>query len=85
MAEQKGATVAQIAIAWVLSRGEDIVPVIGARRREQLADMLGALDVTLTAADLARIEEVVPANAAAGERYAPAAMAQLDSERHTAV
>lgn len=81
VAEQKGVTVAQIAIAWVLSRGEDIVPVIGARRREQLADMLGALDVTLTAVDMARIEEAVPANAAAGERYAPPAMAQLDSER----
>ncbi|MET7455362.1 aldo/keto reductase [Streptomyces sp. NPDC005574] len=81
VAEGKGVSVAQIAIAWVLSRGEDIVPLIGARSRERLAESLGALDVTLDAADLTAIEEAVPAGAAAGERYAPAAMAHLDSER----
>ncbi|MEU4154489.1 MULTISPECIES: aldo/keto reductase [unclassified Streptomyces] len=81
IAEQKGASVAQIAIAWVLSRGEDIVPLVGARTRERLSEALGALDVTLDAADLAAIEEAVPADAAAGERYAPAQMAMLDSER----
>jgi aryl-alcohol dehydrogenase-like predicted oxidoreductase len=81
IAENKGASVAQIAIAWVLSRGDDIVPLIGARSRERLAESLGALDVVLDAADLAAIEEAVPADAAAGERYAPAAMAHLDSER----
>ncbi|TDT41127.1 aryl-alcohol dehydrogenase-like predicted oxidoreductase [Streptomyces sp. BK208] len=80
-AEAKGVTVAQIAIAWVLAQGEDIVPLIGARTRERLAESLGALDVTLDAADLAAIEEAVPAGAAAGERYAPAALAHLDSER----
>ncbi|WNM35006.1 aldo/keto reductase [Streptomyces sp. Li-HN-5-11] len=81
IAEQKGITVAQTAIAWVLSRGEDIVPLIGARTRQRLTEALGALDVTLDEADLAAIEEAVPADAAAGERYPEAAMAHLDSER----
>lgn len=81
IAEQKGVSVAQIAIAWVLSRGEDIVPLVGARTRERLGEALGALDVILDAADLAAIEAAVPADAAAGERYAPAQMAMLDSER----
>lgn len=81
IAEQKGVTVAQTAIAWVLSRGDDIVPLIGARTRERLSEALGALDVTLDAADLTAIEEAVPADAAAGERYPEAQMAHLDSER----
>ncbi|NGN68479.1 aldo/keto reductase [Streptomyces sp. A7024] len=81
VAEAKGATVAQIAIAWVLARGEDIAPVIGARRRERLAESLGALDVSLDEADLAAIEAAVPAEAVAGERYAPDQMAMLDSEK----
>nr|WP_190179769.1 aldo/keto reductase [Streptomyces naganishii] len=81
VADGKGVSVAQIAIAWVLSRGEDIVPLIGARTRERLDEALGALDVTLDAADLAAIEEAVPADAAAGERYPRAQMAHLDSER----
>ncbi|QIJ62472.1 aldo/keto reductase [Streptomyces sp. JB150] len=81
IAEHKGVSVAQIAIAWVLSRGEDIVPLIGARRRDRLAEALGALDVTLDAADLAAVEEAVPADAVVGERYAAAQMADLDSER----
>ncbi|GGW38342.1 aldo/keto reductase [Streptomyces lucensis JCM 4490] len=81
IAERKGATVAQTAIAWVLSRGEDIVPLIGARTRERLGESLGALDVTLDAADLTAIEEAVPADAAAGDRYPAVQMAHLDSER----
>ncbi|ELS53056.1 aldo/keto reductase [Streptomyces viridochromogenes] len=81
IAEQKDVSVAQIAIAWVLSRGEDIVPLVGARTRERLGEALGALDVTLDAADLAAIEDAVPADAAAGERYAAEQMAMLDSER----
>jgi len=81
IAEQKGVPVAQIAIAWVLSRGADIVPLIGAKTRARLGEALGALDVTLDAADLAAVEAAVPADAAAGERYAPAQMAMLDSER----
>ncbi|MFJ2442833.1 aldo/keto reductase [Streptomyces sp. NPDC087658] len=81
IAEQKGITVAQTAIAWVLSRGEDIVPLIGARRRDRLAEALGALEVTLDAGDLAAIERSFPAGAAAGDRYPAAAMSELDSER----
>ncbi|MFI8822618.1 aldo/keto reductase [Streptomyces sp. NPDC053431] len=81
VADAKGVTVAQIAIAWALSRGEDVVPLIGARRRDRLAEALGALDVTLDAADLAAIETAVPADAAAGSRYPENQMAHLDSER----
>ncbi|WP_193507782.1 aldo/keto reductase [Streptomyces coeruleorubidus] len=79
IAEQKGVSVAQIAIAWALSRGEDIVPLVGARRRDRLTEALGALDVTLDAADLAAIEEAVPPGAAAGDRYPAAQMAHLES------
>jgi aryl-alcohol dehydrogenase-like predicted oxidoreductase len=81
IAQDKGTTTAQLAIAWVLSRGEDIVPLVGARRRERLHEALGALDVELTDEDLARIEEAVPPDAAAGDRYAAPQMAMLDSER----
>lgn len=81
VAEERGASVAQTAIAWVLSRGEDIVPLVGARRRDRLTEALGALDITLSAADVAAIEEAVPAGAAAGERYPAAQMSHLDSER----
>ncbi|CAL9578074.1 Aldo-keto reductase YhdN [Streptomyces sp. enrichment culture] len=78
IAEGKGVSVAQVAIAWVLSRGTDIVPLVGARTRERLGEALGALDVTLDAADLAAIEEAVPAGAAAGERYPQAQMAHVE-------
>ena len=81
VAEAKDATVAQIAIAWALSRGDDVVPLVGARRRERLTEALGALDTDLNADDLARIEEAIPAGAAAGERYQAEQMAVLDSER----
>ncbi|MCX4453940.1 aldo/keto reductase [Streptomyces sp. NBC_01340] len=81
IAEQKGVSVAQIAIAWVLSRGEDIVPLVGARTRERLTEALGALDVTLDDADLAAIEQAVPADAAAGDRYPAAQMAHLGTDR----
>lgn len=81
IAVAKGATVAQIAIAWVLSRGSDIVPLVGARRRDRLQESLGAQDLALTADDLARIDQAVPPNAAAGERYSAPLMATLDSER----
>lgn len=80
VAEEREASVAQIAIAWVLSRGEDIVPLVGARRRDRLTEALGALDVALDADDLAAIEQAVPADAAAGERYPAEQMAHLDSE-----
>jgi aryl-alcohol dehydrogenase-like predicted oxidoreductase len=81
IADAKGATVAQIAFAWVLSRGGDIVPLIGARRRDQLEEALGALGLELSPEDLARIERAVPPDAAAGDRYAAPQMADLDSER----
>ena len=81
VAGEKGATVAQAAIGWVLARGEDIVPLVGARRRDRLSEALGALDLTLSAADMARIEQAVPAGAVAGERYNTHQMAMLDSER----
>jgi aryl-alcohol dehydrogenase-like predicted oxidoreductase len=69
VAEAKGISVAQAAIGWVLAQGTDIVPLVGARRRERLAEALGALSLPLTAADLAQIEQVVPAEAVAGTRY----------------
>jgi aryl-alcohol dehydrogenase-like predicted oxidoreductase len=81
IAEGRNVTVAQLAIAWVLAQGADIVPVIGARRRDRLEEALKAAEVTLTPEDLAALEEVVPKGAAAGERYAPAQMAHLDSEQ----
>jgi pyridoxine 4-dehydrogenase len=81
VAEGKGATPAQAAIAWVLSRGEDIVPLVGARRRDRLTEALGALDLYLTDEDLATIERAVPADQAAGDRYDPRQMAMLDSEK----
>jgi aryl-alcohol dehydrogenase-like predicted oxidoreductase len=84
IAEGKGATVAQIAIAWVLSRGTDIVPVVGARRRDRLVETLGALPVTLSDQELARIEQAIPHGAAAGARYNTHSWAMLDSERPTA-
>ncbi|MFB7862374.1 aldo/keto reductase [Streptomyces sp. NPDC056069] len=85
VAAAKGVTVAQVAIAWVLAQGPrhgaDIVPLIGARRRDRLAEALGALDVTLDTAELASIEAAVPAGAAAGARYPENQMAHLDSEQ----
>lgn len=81
VANAKGLTVAQTAIAWVSAQGEDIVPLVGARRRDRLSEALGSADVALTASDLAEIETAVPKGAAAGSRYAQAQMAMLDSER----
>jgi aryl-alcohol dehydrogenase-like predicted oxidoreductase len=81
IADARGATVAQLAIAWVLSRGEDIEPLIGARRRDLLEEALGALELDLTPDDLAAIERAVPPDAAAGDRYNAQQMAVLDSER----
>jgi len=81
IAAAKGVTVAELAIAWVLGRGDDIIPVIGARRRDRLAEALGSLDVALTDADLAAIEQAVPKGAAVGDRYNAHQMAALDSER----
>ena len=81
IADEHDATAAQLAIAWVASRGEDIIPLIGTKRRDRLAEALKALDLTLSTDDLATIEAAVPAGAVAGDRYAPAQMVTLDSER----
>ncbi len=81
VAKNLGATLAQVAIAWVLHRGTDIVPVVGARRPDQLTDALVAVELELGSDDLAAIEAAVPRGSAAGERYPTPQMAQLDSER----
>jgi aryl-alcohol dehydrogenase-like predicted oxidoreductase len=78
----KGATPAQLALAWVRSRGGDILPVMGARRRDQLKESLGALDLKLSAADLTRIDAAVSPEQTAGTRYDAPQMAHLDSEAH---
>jgi aryl-alcohol dehydrogenase-like predicted oxidoreductase len=81
VADADGASVAQVAIAWALAQGSDIVPLIGARTRERLDEALGALEVELSPDDLAAIEDAVPVGAAQGDRYPEAQMGQLDSER----
>jgi len=81
IANRKGCSVAQLAIAWVLAQGGDIVPLVGARRRERLAESLGAPDVILTGEELAEIARAIPRDAAAGSRYPAAQMATLDSEK----
>ncbi len=80
LADERGVTVAQLAIAWALTRGDDIVPVIGVRTSDRLSETSAALDISLSDDDVARIEKAVPADAVAGTRYAAAQMAQLDSE-----
>lgn len=81
IAEAKDATVAQVAIAWVASRGDDILPLVGARRRDRLDEALGSQHVELSPDDLAAIEAAIPAGAVAGTRYDEHGMASLDSER----
>ena len=81
VADSIGATVAQVAIAWVASRGPDVVPLVGARRRDRLQESLAAADLVLGDEVLDAIEAAVPAGAAAGERYPEQHMAVLDSER----
>jgi len=81
LAAEKRASGTQLAIAWVLAKGATIVPVIGARTRAQLEESLGALAISLTAADLARIEEAIPPSAVAGTRYDAHQMRILDSEK----
>jgi aryl-alcohol dehydrogenase-like predicted oxidoreductase len=79
---EKGASPAQLALVWVRSRGDDILPVMGARKREQLKESLAALDLKLTADDLARIDAAVSPELTAGTRYDAPQMAHLDSEAH---
>ncbi|MCA1189018.1 MULTISPECIES: aldo/keto reductase [unclassified Saccharopolyspora] len=77
VADEKGCTVAQLAIAWVAAQGEDVVPLVGARTRDRLAEALPAADLHLTAEDLTGIEAAVPAGSARGDRYPAAFMSEL--------
>ncbi|MCZ8193322.1 MAG: aldo/keto reductase [Brevundimonas sp.] len=81
IAGAKGTTVARVAVAWALARGEDVVPLVGARRRDRLAESLGALTVRLTSDELVAIDAAVPPGAAAGGRYPEAQLKFMDSER----
>ena len=78
MAREKGCTTAQLALAWVLAQGEDIVPIPGTKRVKYLDENIGALDVRLSDDDLKRLDAILPPGAASGERYAPQAMASLN-------
>jgi aryl-alcohol dehydrogenase-like predicted oxidoreductase len=77
LARRRHATPSQVALAWVLSRGRDVVPIVGTKNRERLEENLGAVDVVLTRADLAELDAAFPAGAAAGERYPAAGMATI--------
>jgi aryl-alcohol dehydrogenase-like predicted oxidoreductase len=81
IAARKGCTLAQLAVAWVLSKGNDIVPLVGARTTKRLEEALGGASVSLSSDDLVEIERAVPRGAVAGERYPVEQMAWLDSER----
>ncbi|HEY2075145.1 MAG TPA: aldo/keto reductase [Streptosporangiaceae bacterium] len=81
IAANRGVTTAQLAIAWVASRGGDIIPLIGTKRRDRLAEALGALELSLSPDELAAIEAAVPSSEVAGDRYEAGQMAALDSER----
>src|SRR5262249_46664289 len=84
VAEAHGGNPAQLALAWALTGGADIVPLVGARRRPQLQDAIAALEVRLSADELAQIEAAVPAGAVSGARYNEIGMKHLDSERQHA-
>jgi aryl-alcohol dehydrogenase-like predicted oxidoreductase len=81
IAQEHHVSTAQLAIAWVLSRGTDIVPLIGTKRRDRLAEALGALGLRLDPGDLAALEAAIPPGQVAGDRYDPGQMAALDSEK----
>jgi len=81
VADRIGASVAQVAIAWVAAQGTDIVPLVGARRRDRLTEALGALDLRLSSDDLAALAGAMPTQAVAGDRYPAAQLAHMDSER----
>ena len=82
IADDLGASPAQVAIAWVAAQGNDIVPLVGARRRDRLAEALGALEVKLTERHLAALAKAFPPGAAAGARYPEAQLVHMDSEKH---
>jgi aryl-alcohol dehydrogenase-like predicted oxidoreductase len=74
LAKEKGCTASQLALAWVLSRGDDIIPIPGTKRRKYLEENAKALDIELSPEDLARLDRILPPGAAAGERYGEQAM-----------
>ena len=78
MAAEKECTPSQIALAWVLAQGDDIVPIPGTKRRKYLEENMAAIDVRLTQADRARLDRALPPGSAAGTRYAPQAMQTLN-------
>ncbi|GAA3890807.1 aldo/keto reductase [Sphingomonas limnosediminicola] len=78
LAREKDCTTAQLALAWVLAKGDDIVPIPGTKHRKYLDDNIGALEVKLSDEDLRRLDEILPPGAAAGERYAAQSMATID-------
>jgi aryl-alcohol dehydrogenase-like predicted oxidoreductase len=82
IAKEKGCTVAQLAIAWIYSRGEDIIPLIGTSKRKHLSDSLAAIEIKFSADDFSRIKAAIPSSSVVGDRYAPALMAELDSEKN---
>jgi aryl-alcohol dehydrogenase-like predicted oxidoreductase len=81
IAGELGVSVAQVAIAWVAAQGDDIVPLVGARTRVRLQEALASTTLQLSASDLARLEQAVPADAAAGDRYGAHSASSLDSEK----
>ncbi|MGB7225090.1 MAG: aldo/keto reductase [Bradyrhizobium sp.] len=81
IANEVGASPAQVAIAWVAAQGNDIVPLVGARRRERLTEALGALDVKLTGARLTALAKAFPPGAASGNRYPDAQLVHMESEK----
>ena len=81
LARARNVTPTQLAYAWVLAKGDHIVPLVGARSRERLIEALGALDITLTPADLAQIEATVPPDAVAGSLYSGMVLKMIRQER----
>ena len=80
MADAKGASLAQLAIAWVAAQGKDIVPIVGPRRIDQVTTMIDSNNIPLTTEDLTHIDTLIPPNSARGDRYPPQHMPALDSE-----
>ena len=78
IAERKVVTPAQLALAWVLAKGEDLIPTPGTKRRKYLEENAAAVDIRLTSAEIVELEAAVPENEIAGERYAAAAMEAID-------
>lgn len=81
LARNKGVSVAQLALGWILTKGNDIIPIPGARRREQLTESLECLELSFSSDEIAAMERAVPEGSVAGDRYAAEQMAVLDSER----